>query len=48
MLTVTSNWKAVGDRIFRGGLVVIKIDAERSVINSCDERRGLKMIFYHM
>ena len=48
MLKVTWNWKAVGDRIFRGGLVVIKIDAESSVDNSCDERRGLKMIFYNM
>ena len=47
MLTVIWDWKVVGDRIFREGLVVIKMDAERSVVNRCDERRGLKMILYN-
>ena len=48
MLTVTWDWKVVGGRIFWEGLVVIKMDAERSVVNRCDERRGLKMILYNM
>ena len=48
MLTVTWGWNVVGGRIFREGLVVIKMDAERSVVNRCDERRGLKMILYNM
>ena len=47
MLTVTWDWKVVRGRIFREGLVVIKMDAERSVVNRCDERRGLKMILYN-
>ena len=46
MLTVIWDWKVVGDRIFWEGLVVIKIDAERSMIDRCDERQGLKMILY--
>ena len=48
MLTVTWDWKVVGGRIFREGLVVIKMDAEMNVVNKCDERRGLKMILYNM
>ena len=47
MLTVTWDWKVVGDRIFWEGLVVIKIDAERSVVNRGDERRQLKMTLYN-
>ena len=43
MLTVTWDWNVVGDRIFREGLVVIKIDAGRRRINRCEMRRGLKM-----
>ena len=47
ILTVTWDRKVVGGRNFWEGLVVIKMDAERSVVNRCDERRGLKMILYN-
>ena len=47
MLTVTWDWKVVGGGMFGEGLVMIKMDAERSVVKRCDERRGLKMILYN-
>ena len=47
MLTVTWDWKVVGGRIFWEGPLVIKMDAEMSAVNRCDERQGLKMILYN-
>ena len=47
MLTVTWDWKVVGGGMVGEGLAMIKMDAERSVVKRCDERRGLKMILYN-
>ena len=47
MLTVTWDWKVVGGRIFWEGLVVIKMDTEKSMVNRCVERWGLKIILYN-